>query len=409
MQTLAFLVTGFPPDVSGVSHVNWERAHWFAQQGYRVVVFAPDWQTTHSETLTQNLAIERYPSKPWLPYTLTHVPKFAAAQWIRERLIHYQPDLIVVTDMERFFLLGCWQLPGKRYATQQGIPYIAEYHTDYYNFAGAYPGWHWLRDWVHRLQIPKWLYRQADATICPSIAALESCHQLGIPRAQMIQFVGVPVSEYSPQLRDRPFLNQWLTPAEHDHQVIIFLGRLALEKRVDLLIDAFKQVKQKHAKTSLILAGDGPQDAIKSLKRRVEGIPHVHFTGFILGEPKAKLLASCDVFCSPSPYETFGRTVIEAMASGIPTISVDSGAVSEYLQNGVNGLIVPADHVASLRDAIATSLSHDCSTLIENGLKTAEEYSIETGFRHLKGYYDHLLKNSVPQSFTTAANVITTH
>ena len=47
IYTLAFLVTGFPPDVSGVSHFNWERVQWFAkQEKYRVVVFAPDWQNS---------------------------------------------------------------------------------------------------------------------------------------------------------------------------------------------------------------------------------------------------------------------------------------------------------------------------------------------------------------------------
>jgi phosphatidylinositol alpha 1,6-mannosyltransferase len=391
MPTLAFLVTGFPPDVSGVSHINWERAQWLAQRGDRVIVFAPDWQQVPSEELSKNLLIERYPSKPWLPYPLTHVPRFAAARWIRARLQHHQPDLIVVTDMERFFLLSCWQLPGRRYARQQGIPYIAEYHTDYYNFAATYPNWIWLREVVRSLKIPKALYRQADLTLCPSQAALESCAQLEIPRAQVLPFVGVPVGEYSPQLRDRTCLKSWLSPEEQDHQVILFLGRLALEKRVDLLIDAFQQLQQHYPKTSLILAGDGPAASIQALKRQTQAIPHVHFTGFVLGQTKAQLLASCDVFCSPSPYETFGRTVIEAMASGIPTISVDSGAVSEYLQQGVNSLIVPPNDAAALATAIATVLTQDCSTLVHNALKTAAEHSIESGFTHLRSYYDQLL------------------
>jgi phosphatidylinositol alpha 1,6-mannosyltransferase len=401
MPTLAFLVTGFPPDVSGVSHINWERAQWFAAQGYRVIVFAPDWQHVLSEVISPNLILERYPSKPWLPYPLTHVPRFAAARWIRAKLEYHQPDLIVVTDIERFFLLSCWQLPGRRYARQRSIPYIAEYHTDYYNFAAAYPNWQWLRQSVRLLKIPRALYRQADATLCPSVAALASCALLEIPRAQVLPFVGVPVADYSPKRRDRTCIKRWLTATEQDHRVILFLGRLAPEKRVDLLIDAFQHLQQQHPKTSLILAGDGPQPHIQALKRQTQAMPHVHFTGFILGDLKAQLLASCDVFCSPSPYETFGRTLIEAMASGIPTISVDSGAVSEYLQHGINSLIVPPNDVVALTQAIATALTQDCSTIVHHALQTAANHSTESGFAHLKTYYDQIL---TPSSTLRAAS-----
>ncbi|HAA32754.1 MAG TPA: glycosyltransferase family 1 protein, partial [Cyanobacteria bacterium UBA8553] len=114
IYTIAFLVTGFPPDVSGVSHFNLERAQWFAKQDmYRVVVFAPDWQNELSSglpvsNLDGKLIIERYPSKPWPPYKLTHVPKFLAANQINNKLAYYQPDLIIMTDVERFFLLSTW-------------------------------------------------------------------------------------------------------------------------------------------------------------------------------------------------------------------------------------------------------------------------------------------------------------
>ncbi|NEQ68424.1 MAG: glycosyltransferase family 4 protein [Symploca sp. SIO2D2] len=94
ISTLAFLVTGFPPDVSGVCHFNWERAQWFAKQGmYRVVVFAPDWQQHHLDSSIavpdlDKLIIERYPSKPWAPSPVTHVPKFFASNYINKKALH---------------------------------------------------------------------------------------------------------------------------------------------------------------------------------------------------------------------------------------------------------------------------------------------------------------------------------
>ncbi len=401
MHTLAFLVTTFPPEVSGASHFNWERAQWFAKQGYRVIVFAPDTQRIQSETLSENLIIERYPSKPWIPYPLTSVPKISAAKWIEDRLRQHQPNLIVSTDVDRFIVLGCWQTPGRCYATEFQIPYAAEFHTDLYNFSATYPGWRWVPKFAKRFKIAKPLYRSIDVTICSSQSAAETCHQLGIEQTKVVPFCGIDLAQYNPQWRDRSILNQWLSPAEHDHKVVLFLGRLGLEKRVDLLIDAFAKLKQTFPKVSLIVAGDAPQEVVNGLKRRAINTPHVHFIGFTVGELKAKLYASCDVFCSPSPYETFGLTIVEAMASGIPVITVNAGAVAETVQDCVNGYLVPPNRVDAIASTLQTVLSRDNSSVIESALNDAQRFSLSQGCQHLETYYRHLIEQSkhVPQVF----------
>ncbi|MBD1926367.1 glycosyltransferase [Trichocoleus sp. FACHB-90] len=397
MYTLAFLVTGFPPDVSGVSHFNWERALWFAKQEmYRVVVFAPDWQNAPDTPLVPlnlkgKLIIERYPSKPWLPYKLTHVPKFSAAQEIRKKLAYYQPDLIIITDVERFFLLSTWQLPGRRYARKYHIPYIAEYHTDLYNFSAAYPGWQWLRKAARSSQLASYLYRQLDMTVCASTSASQSCQELGIPKVNTIPFLGIDVSTYSPSRRNRKWLEPWLSAKEKDNKVLLFLGRLGFEKRADLLIEAFAKLKRQCPHYSLIIAGDGPDNVVNQLKRLAQQVPDIHFTGFLLGETKANVLASCDVFCSPSPYETFGRTIVEAMASGIPVVTVNSGAVSEYIFDGVNGYLVPANDVEGLANGIHRVLSINNTEVIQHASRDAKQFSLDQGCQNLSNYYQKLL------------------
>ena len=394
--TLAFLVTGFPPDVSGVSHFNWERAQWFAKQGYRVVVFAPDWQNDPNIPpipldLDNRLIVERYPSKPWTPYPLTHVPKFLAVRQINEKINDYRPDLVTVTDVERFFVLSTWQLPGKRYVKKHRIPYVAEYHTDLYNFSAAYPGWQWLRQTIRKFNLTSYLYRQFDLTLCPSNAASQSCREMEIPNIQTIPFYGIDVSAYSPSRRSRKWLEPWLDEQEQNQQIVLFLGRLGYEKRVDLLIEAFAKLKRFYPQCSLIIAGDGPNDVVTDLKRLAHQVPHVHFTGFILGEMKANLLASCDVFCSPSPYETFGRTIVEAMASGVPVVSVNSGAVSDYTINGVNGYLVPDNEVEGLANGIQKALTSDNTKITQRALQDASQFSFEQGCQNLHNYYQELL------------------
>lgn len=397
LHTLIFLVTGFPPDVSGVSLFNWERAQWFARQDkYRVVVFAPDWQQP-SETLTippdlhKKLVIERYPSKPWIPYPLTHVPRFRSARQIEQRIANYSPDLIIMTDVERYFLLGAWQLPGRHYAEAHQIPYIAEYHTDLYNFSASYPGWQWLRQAARSSQLASYLYRQIDVTVCSSVAASQSCQELGIPNIKTIPFLGIDVSTYSPARRNRKWLKLWLSEKEQQNKVLLFLGRLGFEKRVDLLIQAFAKLQMKEPNCSLIIAGDGPDAVVDSLKRLAASIPNIHFTGFLLGDMKANVLASCDVFCSPSPYETFGRTVVEAMASGLPVVTVNSGAVSEYVFNRMNGYLVPPNDAEALANGIQNVLLSNNTSVVQRALEDAKQFSLEQGCQNLSNYYQQLL------------------
>jgi phosphatidylinositol alpha 1,6-mannosyltransferase len=385
--TLAFIVTGFPPEVSGVSLGNWERIQWLAKQEfYRVVVFAPDWQNvTHSllgvSDYSEKLIIERYPSKPWFPYKLTHVPKFLSAYKINEKLSQYKPDIIILTDVERVFFFSTWQLPGKYYATQHNIPYIAHYHTDFYNFANAYPTWKWLRNIFIR-PIIKQLYRQVDSTICSTQNASQSLKEMKIPNINTISFIGIDVSTYHPSRRNRKWLELWLSDQEQANKVILYLGRLGQEKQVDLLIQAFARLKlRSQDKYSLLIAGDGPYNNVVKLKSLSERVSGIHFTGFLHGETKANVLASCDIFCTPSPYETFGRTVVEAMASG----------------DGVNGYLVPVNDIEGLTNTLQKAVSSDNTKIVQQALKDISQFSVEKGCQRLNYYYEHLLNNNVLQ------------
>jgi phosphatidylinositol alpha 1,6-mannosyltransferase len=395
MQTILFLVTGFPPDVSGVSLFNWERAVWLSQHSYRVVVMAPDWQSDNSQypevPVNSDLIIDTYPSKPWLPYKLTHVPKYSAASFIEERIAFHQPDLIVVTDAERLFLLSTWRLPGKAYARKQGIPFIAEYHTDLYNFSAAYPGWQWFRSIVRVTKLTSYLYRQFDLTLCTSQAAEVSCLEMGIANVQTVPFLGVDTASYSPTLRDRSILQSWLPAQEMENTVLLFLGRLGYEKRVDLLIEAFQRLSPKSTRFSLLIVGDGPTEVVAKLQAQAALTQNIHFAGFLLGEEKAKVLAACDIFCSPSPYETFGRTIVEAMASGLVVVTVASGAVAEYIQQGVNGYLVPAADPAALAEMIQQIASQPQASVTKQACAGAQQFSIEQGCQQLANFYQKLI------------------
>ncbi len=395
IYTLAFIFTTFPPEVSGSAIFNWNRIQQLAKLGiYNLVVIVPNLQGASVPSvppdLEKNLIIETYPSKPWLIYKLLQVPTFRGAALIRQKLAHYKPDLITIVDVERLFWFSTWHLPGRGYAKAHHIPYISEYHTDYYNHVGTYVGGKWLRE-IFLKPINRNLYYQCDTTLSISPAATRSLQQMGISNFHEIKIYGIDISVFSPNRRNRKWLEPWLTAEEQNHKVLLFLGRLALEKRLDLLIEAFARLKLKNDKCSLLIAGDGPADTMNTLRSLTERIPNIHFTGFIHGEMKANILASCDVYCSPSPYETFGLSVVEAMASGIPVVTVNSGGVSDYIIDGVNGYLVPPNDVEKLTNTIEKVLSNHNLEIIQCALQSAQQLSVEQGCERLNSYYQKLL------------------
>ncbi|MEM8673195.1 MAG: glycosyltransferase [Cyanobacteria bacterium P01_G01_bin.67] len=395
-QTLLFLFTTFPPEVSGSAQYNWDRVRWLAKQGqYIIVVLAPECRKGSSlptvpPDLQKQLIIETYPSQNWLLYQLNRVPTLLAAKKIKQRIEYYQPDLITVVDVERLFWFSTWHLPGKKYANDNHIPYITEYHTDYYQMSSTYPLGKLLGEIIFK-HITGYLYRQFDLIVTVSAAASRSLKLLGLSDFHQIQMYGIDTSKFSPNRRNRKHLEKWLSPEQYEHKVLLFLGRLSPEKRIELLIQAFKRLLDKHQKLCLLIAGDGPVEFVNQLKHITKTIPNIHFTGFVHKEAKANLLASCDVYCSPAPYETFGLSVVEAMASGVPVVTVNSGGVSDYLIDEINAYLVIPDDLESLTNAIDKSLSRDNTVIVKQALQDTHSLSIEQCCQNLNSFYKQLL------------------
>ena len=392
---LAYLFTTFPPEVTGSAIFNWERIQWLAKKPeYKIIALVPESFSEGAlevpDNLQGRLIIETYPSKPWPIYNLLQAPTFQASKAIRTLLDSHEPDLLTVVDIERLFWFGTWNLTGRHYAENKGIPYVTEYHTDYYNHLSTYTGGNLLREILVK-PINRGLYEKCDVVLSISPAASRSLKEMGVRKFKELSMYGLDLSDYSPQNRDRRFLQKWISEEEKDCQIILYLGRIAHEKRIDVLIEAFDELQKEGGKYTLIVAGDGPEHMVGSIKNLAGTVSNVHFTGFVQGVEKAKLIASCDIFCSPSPYETFGRTLIEAMSSGVPVVSVDSGGQSDYLKHGVNAYMVPPNDIASLKNALSLAAISNNDRLISNALNDAADFSTEKRLQTLHYFYQQLL------------------
>src|SRR5262249_12575129 len=140
---------------------------------------------------------------------------------------------------------------------------------------------------------------------------------------------GVDVELFTPQRRSEALRAHW--GARPEGLVVVHVGRIASEKNLGTLMQAFAAIAQRNARARLVLVGQGPLRA--ELEARYPGVV---FAGERAREDLATHYASADLFLFPSVTETFGNVTPEAMASGLPVVAYDYAAAGELICSGVN-------------------------------------------------------------------------
>ena len=206
----------------------------------------------------------------------------------------------------------------------------------------------------------RWLKKRPDviyvATESPlGKSALKAANALGIPVASGFHHVyllgrGVDTELYHPRKRCEALRSEW--GASPGAPVALMVGRVAAEKNFDLAMKAFEQMYQAVPDLRCVVVGDGPlRDKL------AEKYPWVRFTGVRLGEELARHYASADVLLFPSETETFGNVLLEALASGLTTVSYDYAAAAHHVRAGENGLKAEKGDAAGFLKNAITALS----------------------------------------------------
>jgi glycosyltransferase involved in cell wall biosynthesis len=234
------------------------------------------------------------------------------------------PDLIhVVTE-------GPLGYSALRAARRLAIPASTSFHTNFDGYSR-----HYHLGWLAR-PIRAYLrhfHNQGIQTLVPTAELAQQLQTLGFRHTQVLAR-GVDTARFSPHRRDAALREQW--GATPETLVALYVGRLAAEKNLELVIAAFQAIRRVQPDARLALVGDGPLAA--RLRARH---PDFVYCGMRQGLDLATHYASADLFLFPSLTETFGNVVLEALASGLAVAAFDYAAAHAHVVPGGSGWLAP--------------------------------------------------------------------
>lgn len=221
------------------------------------------------------------------------------------------------------------------------IPIVSGFHTNFHSYTAHY-GLGWLKKPVHAYL--RKFHNQTSVTLVPTRRLRDELAGSGYRNVQVLAR-GVDSRLFSPDWRSEALRRDCGLTGQG--LAVAYVGRIAPEKNLPLLIRAFEAIERIRPDARLILVGDGPD-----LARLQASHPRFVFRGPRQGEDLAAHYASADIFLFPSTTETFGNSLTEAMASGLATVSFDYAAASEHVIEGENGLKATfMDEAAFIRQA----------------------------------------------------------
>ena len=176
--------------------------------------------------------------------------------------------------------------------------------------------------------------------------------------------------------------------------IVLYVGRVDPEKSLDVLVHAFVDVLQKVPKAHLVVVGDGTaRQKLEKIAEKEKIAKHAHFLGRVVGDDLPQIYRTATLFAITSKTETQSIVVMEAMASGLPTVAVKAGAIPELVKHGKNGYIYEPDD----KDSVARGIAHILENkdlrekMSEDAVKRIEKHDISYTLTRIETIYNTVL------------------
>jgi glycosyltransferase involved in cell wall biosynthesis len=375
----------YPPEINGVSLTVHGLATGLAARGHEIDLIRPRQNASYTDepgfhTLeTRGAALPRYPG---LRFGLP------APRTLRKRWTENRPDAIYVATE------GPLGRSAVKTAVRLGIPVATGFHTRFDTYANHY-GVGFLTPVVHGYL--RRFHCRANITLVPTDALAAELTAMGVDHARLLRRA-VDTKLFHPSKRDNALRETWGVDA--DTPVVLYVGRIAPEKNLDLAVSTFRTIQQKVPKARYVWVGDGPARAALQAAH-----PDFIFAGMKRDETLAAHYASADLFPFPSLSETFGNVILEALSSGLPVVAYNEGAAREHLVDGVNGFRIDSGNAEAFTTATVT-LASDTQLIRHMGrsaVESVERLSPEAVIREFETQLSQLVEENVHERHVTIA------
>ena len=376
---ILFVSESFLPHMNGVTNSVLRVVDHFSAAGDDLGIIAPQWPGAEKHLRTscgRRVRVRRVPSAPMPGYSDVRIATTSATA-LRRRIADFQPDVIHLASPT---ILGGRAVIA---AQKEGVPTVAVYQTDIPGYTARY-GMPFLESasW----QLLKDVHNRATVNLAPSTATRDQLIQHGIENVHLWRR-GVDTSLFSRSLRDESLRAQLAEPGE---RIVLYVGRLAVEKQVSDL-----KVIHDMPGVRLVIVGDGPErDALR------RAMPRARFVGHRSGTDLATYFASADLFIHPGELETFGQTIQEAMASGLPVIAPRRGGPTDLISPSRTGWLYTPGMLDEMRSAASDLLFDDAKRRAfgEAAQESVRKRTWPVLAEQLRGYY----RSAIEQHSTLA-------
>lgn len=374
---IAIFSDNFYPEISGISDSIIAIARGLAAKGHQINFYVPSYSKKDFATanlkyeeldLGENIRIVRLFSFPYPPAPTKQgrfvLPIFSS-YWHVKR---FNPDIIYT---QLFFGAGLEALMMSRLLKK---PFIGTNHTLIAEYLAYAPV---KGEWLKRLGLRyvNWYYGKCLLTTAPSHGILAGMKETGFDGESLTLSNPIELECFQKVATEKKQeLKKKFGFSEH---TILYTGRIAIEKHVDVIIRAIALVRQTVSDINLAIAGHGShEETLRALVRELGLENHVHFLGYLTGTVFSEVHQASDMFAVMSTAETQCLGMMHAMATGIPVIGADAGALPEYI-NEDNGFIVPVGDAAMLAEKIVFLCTHpeECERLGDGGYQYVEKFS----------------------------------
>lgn len=365
----------FYPYVSGVTRSLAETRESLKGLGHEVLIFAPGYPGALPEEDVFRFPSVPAPTNPGFYLALPFAP--GLGRYLNRR----RPDVVHIHSP---FTAGRM---GIRVAKKLDLPLVFTYHTMYALYTHYSPvAGNLLKNTVASYTVA--VANRADLVIAPSTAVREYLAGLGVKKPVEVLPSGIKLQDFAD--RDSEYLrrNGIVPPGR---PVVLTAGRLAREKNLDVLLEAFAATKVKDA--VLVLAGDGPIRRNLESKAQALGIQdRVFFLGKVPPSVMPDVYASGDVFLFTSMTETQGLVIAEAKAAGLPVVAVGALGVTDAVKHEEDGFLLPND-VLAIASALDLLLSDPerRRRMSSRARENAKAFSMDRIARELLEIYERLV------------------